>query len=455
MEGDEQGNEDIAMSDDEIFVQDDEDTLAYYIPKDELKQIAEYKEGEEAHFPDIRGPINPIFRRLRWIGMTDWQWMLVEPVLRLASAFLETEASFVVLYSIINARKIRLPGPFSAEADKHMIRRLDPLTHYRRTRTELKDNMAMFGDNICWRITNLKRAVNSCEDIDCYARTQRCNAEVIRYSNSVRKNIVGNGSVVSMHKGYWRALELLESHKRTRNSISNAQLASRFMRIHILMATTFCHELAHVVHIGSHQGTECYWENDAVAEYGRVWEQEVFGGTLRQQTPFALDEPSFFVKWPDIYALEWATEDEKNTRAVSKGSSTFYVVPLRWMVEVTSQRFWFQYFLDNSRSLLWIPKRLGVRLLGSSQDSPWWRLSQSSEGAYPADDNRIVRRGWVSEVSEMNEPVRDSPGPAASRTRSKTAASRTRAKIAEKRKRSSSVKATDTEDGRASKRRRA
>ena len=144
--------------------------------------------------------------------------------------------------------------------------------------------------------------------------------------------------------------------------------------------------------------------------------------------------------------MEWATNDDEKTRRMSKGSSTYYVVPLRWMMEVTSQRFWDQYFWSRSPTLLWIPKRLGVRVVWSDEDLAWWRLSQSSEGRVPADHVRVVRRNWVSEIASLNDvPARSSPGPSASQSRAKTVT---------KCKRSVDVHDPEAESDRAGKRKR-
>ncbi|MCJ1317158.1 hypothetical protein MMC15_002481 [Xylographa vitiligo] len=441
-------DKDVTKGDNGVVDKDPDPTIDHYLPKDELKEMAELQEGEKAELPNLRYPINPIFRRQRWVDITDRQWTLVEPVLRLASAFFETEASFVLLYSIINAPQVRIPRVDPTEFDKYEIHRLDPLKHYRHARLEFSQNIALFGDNLWWRITDMKQRGSGHEATDCYGRTQRYDVRVFQYSNSERKDIVGNGALISMHERFWHMLETLETYKSTPNAVSMAKLVTMTLGTHIHMAVTFCHELAHMVNIASHEEghrTECFWEDDAVAEYGRVWEQEVFGGAVRQQTPFTLDEPSYVVKWPDIYTVEWATHDKDLTRELSKGSSTYYVVPVRWMVEVTSQRFWDQYFLTRSRTLLWIPKRFGLRLVFSDKDLPWWRLSQSSEGYYPGDDSNIVRRNWVSEIPSLNKTAHDSPGPPSSRTRARTA---------EKRRRRSDVADPQSESDRASKRTR-
>ncbi|MCJ1404874.1 hypothetical protein MMC11_008100 [Xylographa trunciseda] len=405
--------------------QDPNETLIYYLPKDELRTISNHKEGEQAQLPDLQYPINPIFRRERWLDLADRQWTLVQPVLHLASAFLESEASFIVLYSIINAPHIRVPRPRLARSDEYEIRKFDPSNGYQGARLELKENLALFGDNLWWRVTDLNYLPDHVgRDLtDCYGKTQRQESQVIQFSNHIRKNITGHGSLISMNERFWHMLELLETYKGTPNEILMTDLVSMTLNLYLPMAVAFCHELAHMVHIASHSTyakSECFWENDAVAEYGRVWEQEVFGGTVKQQTPFLLDQPPFVVKWPDIFTMEWANNDAEKTREMTKGSSTYYVVPLRWMAEVTSQRFWDQYSSNKSPTLLWIPKRLGLRVTVTENELPWWRLSQSSEGCDSADESRIVRRRWISEIPSLNDPVHDLPGPPASRTRSKS-----------------------------------
>ncbi|MCJ1431354.1 hypothetical protein MMC27_000705 [Xylographa pallens] len=178
MEVDKPGNQPVTMGDDEVVDQDPDETLAYYLPKDELKAIAEYREGEQVQLPNLQYPINPIFRRERWVEITDRQWTLVEPVLRLASAFFETEASFIVLYSIINAPQVRLPRTDLTKFDKYEIRRMDPSKHYRHAREEFNENIALFADNLWWRVTDMKRRGGGREATDCYGRTQRYDARV-------------------------------------------------------------------------------------------------------------------------------------------------------------------------------------------------------------------------------------------------------------------------------------
>ena len=196
METDQPGNQYVTVSDDEVVDQDPDETLAYYLPKDELKVIAEYREGEQAQLPNLQYAINPIFRRDRWVEITDRQWTLVEPVLRLASAFFDTEASFIVLYSIINAPQGHLPSTDLTRPDKYEIRRMDPSKHYRYAREEFNENIALFGDNLWWRLTDIKGRGAGGEATECYGRTQRYDGRVFQYSNSDRKDIIGNGSLV-------------------------------------------------------------------------------------------------------------------------------------------------------------------------------------------------------------------------------------------------------------------
>ncbi|MCJ1391609.1 hypothetical protein MMC18_004473 [Xylographa bjoerkii] len=426
-------------------VQDPADTISYYLPQDELAAMTEYKTGEQAHLPNLQYPINPIFRQERWKAITNRQWALVEPVLRLASAFLESEASFIVLYSIVNAPQIPLPKSVLSYYDKYEIRRLDPSRHNPNARQEFSENLALFGDNLWWRVTNMQRRHKLA---DVFGKTQRQASNVLQYSNHTRTNITGNGSLISMTKRFWHMLELLDTSKSIPNTEIMRKTAIMTTNLHIHMAVTFCHEIAHMVHNASHQNLrsgEFFWENDAVAEYGRVWEQEVFGGTLRWQTPFVLEQVTYVVKWPDIFTIEWDTIGHSRTREMTKGSSTYYVMPLRWMVEVTSQRFWDQFFLSRSPRLLWVPKRLGLRMFKTTSGLSWWRMSQSSEGRNPADANRVVRRTWLSEIPSLNEPVQAISSPPAFRTRAKTI---------DKRKRSEDLDDFLTEFGRASKRKR-
>ena len=242
-----QDNQDVNTSIDEISTQASEDTIAYYLPKDELKAITEFREGESAQLPSLQYPINPIFRRQRWVETTDRQWALVEPILRLASAFFESEASFIVLYSIINAPQIRLPRSISGGKDRYEIRRLNPSKHSHVVRPEFDGNIALFGNNIWWRIGDMNPRGGGREKLDWYGRTQRYDEMVFQYSNLERKDITGNGSVVSLNARYWHMLELLESYKSKPNGVSMNSLVAMTLSAHIHMAVTICHELAHVV----------------------------------------------------------------------------------------------------------------------------------------------------------------------------------------------------------------
>ncbi|MCJ1291305.1 hypothetical protein MMC34_002848 [Xylographa carneopallida] len=50
--------------------------------------------------------IHTLLRRERWHDLEDDDWKTIEPVLRLTSAFLDFEASFVCFYSLINSDRI-------------------------------------------------------------------------------------------------------------------------------------------------------------------------------------------------------------------------------------------------------------------------------------------------------------------------------------------------------------
>ena len=81
-----------------------------------------YSDWPNRQPPDLTYPINPIFKKERFWGCEE-EWYLIEPALRLASAFLATPTSMLFIYSCVYECK-RLPSQSDIESEPHYQFRL-------------------------------------------------------------------------------------------------------------------------------------------------------------------------------------------------------------------------------------------------------------------------------------------------------------------------------------------
>ncbi|MCJ1291304.1 hypothetical protein MMC34_002847 [Xylographa carneopallida] len=167
------------------------------------------------------------------------------------------------------------------------------------------------------------------------------------------------------------------------------------------MANMLGHEIAHAVNsaVREKEPSNAFWGHQRVAEPGRAWETEVYGGTLQWGKYLSPMAPLLSVKWPHWDAgieLLWGT------KRLPKGSRTLYVVPMLHIGLLSSQRFWDFYQGSRNRKLLWCPRIIGIRQIYKRKKDSSWDRKRSSE-SYEPDERGMVRRQWDIAYKEVQE----------------------------------------------------
>ena len=368
---------------------------------DLLKDIQKnYGDDPNVYPNDLTVDLNPMLVRARWPGINDHMWSLLLPVLRLASAMLSTHASFLFLYSVINAKRA-YDWPLSTKyhANIAMIGRLDPYDHLDQSLSDVRNEyeacLRLFAKYVEWKVT--LSSDPGWQNAGHYGITNSIPERATYFHNYRRRGHDGCGCNVYLNSS---RLEMLEE---LRKKPTDFRTISATLRVQFMLAVTVCHELVHVVNRAAHGDPyEPFWEDHNLAELGRSWEQEMFGGTPWQY-PHNYDY-LYLVKWPMIDERARA-EVLMAERAASKGTSTFYSLFMPYITRSSSQACWDTYTPTLDDSLLKIPKISGQRIPAKGSLNPNWRASQSSEGRWPVDARGYVSRP-MTRAAVVQNPVR-------------------------------------------------
>jgi len=345
--------------------------------------------------------IHPLFHGLHSM------YPRIAPVLRPASAILESPASMAFLYTIIYGHRERqdqlsnqfngectvlrpLRGPEAVIRDK-VSRALDKYSEFH----EFRISTPPLDDN--WE------GITHKSDIVC------CITDDGRQ---------GLGACTRIKTSYVTKLTQLHTEGGNKLEILNLQFRT---------AVTLVHELAHAINgavdinlyplmneieltgTASSKIYEPWYEDQRLAELGFAYENEVFGGmvhtlpNMRPDHPNSIDpsHPVFVQKWP-------GTVTNRHTkRRGSKQSMTLYLVSMHFIHNIQQQNFWDYHSAYRDVSKLRIEKTIGVRIQTKESDiDSTWDPEYSSEGMWPADENDLVYRdalgGDEAEYSPAN-----------------------------------------------------
>ncbi|MCJ1247778.1 hypothetical protein MMC30_004993 [Trapelia coarctata] len=197
--------------------------------------------ANEAPFPPTPfsvDTLNPLLAREKWV-VEEPIWELLMPVVNLASAIFESEASFIFVYSVINAeprRDTELSEKFGK--DIYFIRKLDPCSTRRpidQVREESSSNLEYIEREIQFSFFDkrheywaAKPAING----SCRGRRNRPTS----FSNHARKNIEGRYSKIFIRG------DLLDELKHLRSiHPATPKVMASLLRLQFSMAHVICH----------------------------------------------------------------------------------------------------------------------------------------------------------------------------------------------------------------------
>lgn len=318
---------------------------------------------------------------------------IIEPVLRLASAILESPASMAFLYTILYSHRERddqLSNQFNGECTV-----LWPL---RGSETVIRDKVSRALDKYSGFHEFLISTpppnddwdgVTTKTDIDC------CITDDGRH---------GLGALTRIKTAYVTKLAQLHTEGGNKLEILNLQFR---------MAVTLVHELAHAVNAAvdtnliplnneiiltgtaSSKIYEPWYEDQRLAELGFAYENEVFGGAIQPLPNMKPDplssidssHPVFVQKWPGTVS------DVYPKRRGSKLTMTMYLVSMHFIHNIQQQSFWDYHSSYRDVSKLRVEKTIGVRIQSREPDiDSTWDPESSSEGRWATDDDYHVYR---------------------------------------------------------------
>ena len=335
--------------------------------------------------------LHTLLRAERWYDLEDGDWELIEPALRLTSAILDSEASFMFFYSMINSDR----EFFNCKQWENFYPRIRKMNPYRALGRSIEEIRTEYGDILETIARQLQLRFSDSKSAE--GHTSRQKDRQVYFPTRKWGMMVGEGCNILMQKSIF-----LKPLRRLRKLPKTPGVISTILRIEFKMANVLGHEIAHVLESALRNAPpwNAFWRDQRVAELGRAWETEVYGGTLQWGRNLSPMAPLLSVKWP-----HWDTGVELSwgTRRLPKASRTLYVIPMRHIGLLSSQRFWDFYRGSRNKKLLWCPRIIGIRQYYSRRKvDRGWDRKRSSE-VWEPDEKGVVRRTWDVAYKEALE----------------------------------------------------
>ncbi|MCJ1380094.1 hypothetical protein MMC17_003197 [Xylographa soralifera] len=351
---------------------------------------------------DMTYEIHTLLRRERWQDLEDEDWKSIEPALRLTSAFLDSEASFVFFNSLINADR----EFFNRKQWENFYPRIQKMNPHEAPDQSIEEVRTEYDAALDTIAKQLQLRFSNSRSAEGYTIHQK--HRPIRFTTMKSSVVVGQGCNILLQESIF-----LKPLRRLRKLPQTPSVISTIQRIEFKMANVLGHEIAHVIEsaVRNEPPWNAFWLDQRVAELGRAWETEVYGATLQWGRYLSPMAPLLSVKWPH---WDTGTELSWGTKRLPKGSRMLYVVPMRHIGLLSSQRFWDFYRGNRNRKLLWCPRIIGIRQEYHRKTDRSWDRKRSSE-VYEPDQRGVVRRIWDTAYKEVweweNVGGEDTPAP--------------------------------------------
>ncbi|MCJ1430885.1 hypothetical protein MMC27_000235 [Xylographa pallens] len=346
--------------------------------------------------------IHTLLRRERWQDLEDEDWKIIEPALRLTSAFLDSKASFVFFYSLINSDR----EPFHRKQWENVYPRIRKMNPYKAPDQSIEEVRTEYDAALETIAKQLQLRFSNSRALEGYTIRQRHRRT--RFTTKKAGVVLGRGCNILIQETIF-----LKPLRRLRKLPQTPSVISTILRTEFKMANVLGHEIAHAIESATRNEPpwNAFWRDQRVAELGRAWETEVYGATLQWGRYLSPMAPLLSVKWPH---WDTGTELSWGTKRLPKGSRTLYVVPMRHIGLLSSQRFWDFYRGSRNRKLLWCPRVIGIRQVYHRKTDRSWDRKRSSE-VYEPDERGVVRRRWDTPYEEVwaweNVGGGDTPAP--------------------------------------------
>ena len=351
-------------------------------PHEDLKNLGITDPISVPYAPNnLTHPLNPVLTR--WIGTIEPYHKFIIPVLRLASAMLDSPASVRLVHAIMYERR-RYFMTESKEWQTRMYELDGGIPPNETVRFQYYRGLQEIN-----RTSSITLRLFFEHDTALEAKRKYC------YTERNRELVCGFDDASPLHQKdgnlstIWIAHDLIarmQTYEDTNYSLMSEpgleteplQLMYSMHRLQFYTATLICHEATRAINYAvSLDSREPYFQNHPHNNLGYVWENEVLGGVLHLTEPKSALSTLCFAKSTEIQHL--VETDSKTLPRVSKGIpdvcfSTYYFVPMDYVIAITCQDLWTQIYKDwYNFELLHIPKRVGVRV--ASSPSSLWKLN--------------------------------------------------------------------------------
>ena len=315
---------------------------------------------------NLTHPLNPVLTR--WIGTIEPYHKLMIPVLRLASAMLDSPASVRLIHTILYGRRRYL-----LESQTRMYELDGGTTPDETVRFQYYRGLQEINRTRSITLRLFFEHATGLEAKRKYCYTERNRELVCDFDGgSLLHKKDGNPSTI------WIAHDLIvriQTYEDTNYSLMSVpgletealQNIYSMHRLQFYMATLICHEAVRAINYAvSLDSIEPYFQNHPGNNLGYVWENEVLGGVLHLTEPKSALSTLCFAK---PTAIQHSSEtDSKTLPRVRKGVpnaciSTYYLVSMDYIVAITHQDLWTQVYRDwYNFELLHIPKHIGIKI---------------------------------------------------------------------------------------------
>lgn len=194
--------------------------------------------------PNLAASINPIFRKrygnLQLFKGTDEEYEMIEPAVRLASAYLYSPKSCAFLYSLVYADRKVLPNTLNKygsanregfKTDEGVCTEFRVLGHSKVSAPRMRRLWREVACHNTWGFEDQHHFATTCTEYGSSGADLRADGKK------------GQSTFISLNSKYLKRIKKLRSNGQTQSLV--------MLNVQFSLAIILCHEMAHVVHIAS------------------------------------------------------------------------------------------------------------------------------------------------------------------------------------------------------------
>ncbi|KAF1354666.1 hypothetical protein BDV97DRAFT_418461 [Delphinella strobiligena] len=295
---------------------------------------------------ELYTPIHPIFRRKNWIDISDDEYKLLDPGLRLASCFLYEPSVMPFFTGILRREFTKITNVPQAVTEKFMLNRFDPIPYTSdkgwKQQTATWKTLANMKDCISWRF-NYEYPLAWAASMPTKTGGH--------YAGGLKGfAAVTSGTIVSIDKDF---LNVLKGNIRLDHFPKSGSFDpdAAKLRTSWFMASVLCHEFCHALwfatwNFGDKSGPlklhdEPFFQDQRVAELGAAFETHLFGikvdplgknskiaTNMQPRASIAAPYGIQAVRWPGATPQQGANPEPALATPAHWGARDFYLYPL-------------------------------------------------------------------------------------------------------------------------------